>query len=258
LGAYLDLATTKYASVLIETEVGTLQSQHVKVSKQWLIAQREQAARIPQVAKVAALRSSGSKGSTVTSIWPQLENQTPEISRTELRKLNIRVNRSQVIPADDKRDQEIDRLQRLLDQALAEKTAAVEDGAASTRMVKTLSLENDQLRKLRVQNNAAVDVYHAPLPPPAKRVLSNVEILNIAKQEARKVICNQARELWAHADFAECRTGKMAQIVRRTVPPELAKYLPKTDTVLAKWLTADAAPASAKRKGRPSKYDPNK
>jgi hypothetical protein len=258
LGAYLDIAVTKYASVLIETEVGVLESQHVKINREWLLAQREQVAGLPEVAKAIALRSCASNGATVTPILPQLEDQTPDSSRTELRKLNIRIERNLIIPADDDRGHEIERLQRLLDTTKAEKTAAIEDGAALTRMVKTLSLENDQLRKARVEKNNYADVHLPSAPQAITRPLSNVELLNVAKQKTRDAICSYARELWAHSDFAGCRTGKMAQIVRRAVDPELAKYLPATDTVLARWLTSDAAPPSAKRKGRPSKSDPNK
>lgn len=261
LGAYLDIAVNKYASVLIETEAGVLQSQHVKINREWLLAQREQVARLPEVAKAIALRSYGSNGSngaTITPIRPQLEDQTPDTARAELRKLNIRIERGLVIPGDDHRDQKIEQMQYLLDVAQAEKTAAIEEGAALTRMVKTLSLENDQLRKARVEKNTHADMPYPSASQMTKRPLSNVEILNVAKRQAREAICSHAMELWAHPDLAGCRTGKMAQIVRHSVDQELAKYLPETDAVLARWLTSDAAPPSAKRKGRPSKSDPNK
>jgi hypothetical protein len=258
LGAYLNLAVDKYASVLIETEVGVLHSQHVKVNREWLLAQREQVTQLPEVAKTLAFKSFRAHGAaTVTPIFSPLTDQNPDAARAELRKLKIRIEKILALPADDIRDQEIERLQILVHTSYAEKMAAIEAGVALARTVKTLTLENDQLRKARIEKPAPTN----PLlyePNPAKRPLSNVEIRNAAIQKARETVCEVARGLWAHPDLAECRTGKMAQIVRRSVDQELLKLLPKTDIALGRWLTADAAPPSAKRKGRPSKSDPNK
>jgi hypothetical protein len=258
LGAYLNLAVNKYASVLIETEVGVLQSQHVKVNREWLLAQREQAAQLPEVARAAVLRTSGAHGATVSPIFSPLIDQTPDTAHSELRKLNIRIEKHLTLPADDLRDREIQQLQMLVYTTHTEKMAAIEESAALARTVKTLTLENDQLRKARIEKPASTNFLLLQEPNTANRPLSNVEIRNAAIQKARETVCEKARGLWAHSDLAECRTGKMAQIVRRSVDQELLKLLPKTDIALGRWLTADAAPPSAKRKGRPSKSDPNK
>lgn len=229
----------------------------MKVNREWLLAQREQVAQLPEVAKALTFKSSSAHGATVTPIFSPLTDQTPDAARSELRKLKIRVEKILVLPADDIRDQEIERLQILVHTSHAEKMAAIEAGVALARTVKTLTLENDQLRKARIEKPDPTNFILFE-PSPAKRPLSNVEIRNAAIQKARETVCEIARGLWAHSDLAECRTGKMAQIVRRSVDQELLKLLPKTDIALGRWLTADAAPLSAKRKGRPSKSDPNK
>ncbi|WP_095148458.1 hypothetical protein [Pseudomonas sp. Irchel s3a18] len=253
LGAYLDIAVRKYASVIIEVESGVLASEHVKVNREWLLDQRAQAARQPEVMREIELRSFASKGGTVTPILPPLENQTPEVARAELRKLNVRLARNLMIGPDDQRDAEIERLQGLLAVAVAEKMAATDESVTLSRMVKTLTLENDQLRKARA-DKASPATSQQPAIQQAERLrLSNVEIRNQAKGTTRKVVSDLAKAMWAHPDFVNYRTMEMTTLVRRLTEVEHGKSLPDTDTVLARWLTADAAPPSAKRKGRPSK-----
>lgn len=194
----------------------------------------------------------------MTPIVPLLENQTPESVQIELRKLNIRIERSLALLPDDQRDQEIGQLRTLLENAKAAELTAIEKAAGLAKMIKTLSLENDQLRKVRAEKNShTVPLQQLPILV-IERQQSNVEIRNLEIQKTREAVCSYARGLWAHEDLAKCRTRKMAEIVRKAFDSDLTKYLPKTDVVLARWLSEDAAPVSAKRKGRPSKSDPNK
>lgn len=252
LGAYLDIAVSKYASVIIETEVGVIESSYVAVNREWLLSQREHAARQPEVIREIALRSYASKGATVTPILPQLEDQTPEAARAELRKLNIRLERNLTIGPDDQRDREIERLQELLDASNAEKTAVTDEKTALARMVKTLTIENDQLRKARAQTQPVQSVQ--PTAPKAKKhTPTNVEILNEEVRATRKAVAERARPLWLHEDFANHRTMDMVRTIRCLAETEPMGRLPETDEVLARWLSEDAAPPFAKRPGRPRK-----
>lgn len=248
MGAYLNLAVDKYASVLIETEIGVLESQHVRVSKDWLRRQRQHAARLPEVIRERAVRAQGSNGATVTPILPELENQTPEKAYEDLRRFKVRIERNQFIKADDPQVDEIERLRALLATSDAEKAALV-------RMVKTLTIENDQLRKVRAQT-----VVTAPPTPPKqkKRKLTNVEVLNEETRATRLAVAERARQLWLHEDFANHRTMDMVQVIRRIAESEPEWKLPDTPEVLARWLSHDAAPAFAKRPGRPQKNNSKK
>lgn len=251
LGAYLDIAVSKYASVLIETEVGTLESQHVRVSREWLLSQREQAARQPEVIREIALRSYASKGATVTHISPQLEDQTPEAARAELRRLKIRLERNLIIGPDDQRDGEIERLQGLLGASSAGE-------AALARMVKTLTIENDQLRKTRADSVPPISSSKPFAPKVKKRSITNVEILNEETRVTRKIVAERAISLWGHQDYASHRTMDMVCTIRNLAETEPMGKLPETNEVLARWLSEDAAPPFAKRAGRPSKKKPKK
>lgn len=253
LGAYLDIAVSKYASVIIETEVGVVESAHVAINREWLLSQREQAAGQPEVIREIALRSYASKGATVTPILRQLEDQTPEAARAELRKLNIRLERSLTIGPDDQRDEEIERLQVLLEVSNAEKMAVADENTALGRMVKTLTIENDQLRKTRADKVSPVVHPQSVVQQAPSRRPTNVEIRNDASRATREVVADLARSMWAHEDFTKYRTMEMALMIRRLTEAEHGDKLPKTDVVLARWLSADAAPPSAKRRGRTSK-----
>lgn len=253
LGAYLDIAVSKYASVIIETEVGVVESAYVAINREWLLSQREQAARQPEVIREIALRAYASKGATVTPILPQLEDQTPEAARAELRKLNIRLERSLTIGPDDQRDKEIERLQGLLEASNSEKMAEADEKTALARMVKTLALENDQLRKARTDKVSPAAQPQPAIHQTASRRPTNVEIRNDASRATREVVADLARSMWAHEDFTEYRTMEMALMIRRLTEAEHGDKLPKTDVVLARWLSADAAPPSAKRRGRTPK-----
>ncbi|WP_271196185.1 hypothetical protein [Pseudomonas turukhanskensis] len=251
LGAYLDLAVTKHASVLIETQVGVVQSHHVKVNREWLSIQREQAMRVPDVARAIARRFSGSKGATVTPMFPELEDQDPREALSELRKVKVRLERNREIPADDARDLELDQIRHLLAASDAKGLAVTKENASLVMTVKTLTLENDRLRKVRSESPVSSSLMKS-------KPISNVEVRNAAIRRARESVADVARALWSYPDFANCRTGEMAPIVRRSVDPNLLVFLPKTDVTLARWLTKDSAPPSAKRKGRPAKIAPKK
>lgn len=253
LGAYLNLAVSKYASVLIETEIGVVESAYVAVNREWLARQREYAARQPEVAQEIAIRSRASKGATVSQIQPRLEDQDPEAARAELRKLNIRIERHLVIRQDDERDAEIERLLGLLEVSNAEKAAEATEKASLAKMVKVLTIENDQLRKARAE---AIQLIESPKPdtPKAKRrTITNVEIFNEAKRATRKVVADRAQQLWLHEDFANHRTTDMVHTIRRLAETEPMGKLPQDDKTLARWISKDAAPPFAKRPGRPSK-----
>jgi len=251
LGAYLDIAVNKYASVIIETEGGVLESAHVAINREWLLSQREQAARQPEVIQEMALRSYASKGATVTPILPQLQDQTPEIARAELRRINIRVERHLIIGADDRRDVEIERLQELLNASNAEKVAVTDEKTSLDRMIKTLAIENDQLRKARAQTTPPVASAPSNTPKAKKHTPTNVEILNEEARATRKAVAERARPLWLHEDFASHRTMDMVRTIRCLAETEPMGRLPETDEVLARWLSEDAAPPFAKRPGRP-------
>jgi hypothetical protein len=255
LSAYLDLAVTRHASVLIETDAGVVHSEHVFINRSWLLAQNEQMVILPGVAQAIALRSSGTQNGSVTSLYPQLEDQTPEAARAELRRLKIQIERNLVLPGADLRDREIETFQAQLVILREEKSQTDELNAALARTIRMLTLENDQLRKARVQGAPSRQI-----PPinQAARPPSNVEQRNAAIREARAEVAKIGKSLWASPDLADCRTGKMAQIVRDSIDPKYAAHLPETNISLGRWLSKDAAPASAKRGGRPSKSDPNK
>ena len=243
MGAYLNLAVDKYASVLIETEVGVVESQHVRVSKDWLRRLSQNAAKLPEVMRERVVRAQGSSGANVTPILPELENQTPEKALEDLRRFKIRLDRNHLIKPDDPKIDESDRLRTLLATADAEK-------ATLAMMVKTLTIENDQLRKVRAQIVPLAE----PIPTKQKaRKTTNVEIFNEESRATRLAVNEHARELWRHEDFANHRTMEMVQVIRRMAVSEPAWKLPETDEVLARWLSGDAAPAFAKRPGRPPK-----
>lgn len=121
LGAYLNTAVTRLVSVLIETEVGVIESSHVAVNREWLLKQREHAARQPEVVREIELKSYASHGAAVTPIIQPLADQDPKAARAELRKLNIRIERSLVIRPDDERDAEIERLRIQLEASTSRK-----------------------------------------------------------------------------------------------------------------------------------------
>lgn len=258
LGAYLNLAVSKYASVLIETEIGAVESAYVAVNLEWLARQHESAARQPEVAREIAMRSCVSKGTTVSPIQPWLEDQDPEAALAELRKLNIRIERHLVMRHDDGRDAEIERLLGLLEASNAERVAEAVEKNALAKMVKVLTIENDQLRKERAH----------PTPPPASsqpqkperkpKKPTNVEIFNEESRASRAAIADLARTLWEHEDYSNHRTMDMVHVIRRMAESEPAWKIPETDEVLARWLSEDAAPAFAKRPGRPRKEKPKK
>ena len=257
LGAYLEVAVNKYASVIIETEVGVVESAHVVINRDWLLRQRERAAAQPEVIREIALRSYASKGAHSTPIFGHLEDQTPETARIELRKLKIRLERSLTIGPDDQRDEDILRLQALLRDANADKKAMSDENIALSRMVRTITIENDQLRKTRADNAPST---LSPLPAvmhATSRKPTNVELRNDALRATRKIVADLAISMWKHEDCADYRTMEMAQMIRRLTEAEHGEKLPKTDVVLARWLSEDAAPPSAKRRGRP-KMDKSK
>lgn len=253
LGAYLDTAVNKYASVFIETEAGVIESSHVAVSREWLIKQHAHAVRQPEVIREIAIRSRASKGATVTPLIPLLEDQDSQAALAELRKLKIRLERNLVIRPDNERDREIERLRALLEISNAEKVAATCEKAALAQMVKTLTIENDELRKARAQTSQLVASVQPAFPKSKQRTPTNVEILNEEARATRKAIADRARLLWLHEDFANHRTTDMVHTIRRLAETEPMGRLPETDEVLARWLSADAAPAFAKRPGRPRK-----
>lgn len=255
LSAYLDLAVTKHASVLIETDAGVVRSEHVCINRDWLLAQNEQMALLPGVVQAMALRSSVGQNASVTPLYPQLEDQTPDTACAELRRLKIHIERSLVLPGVDSRDRDIEKLQTQLATLVEEKSQADELNAALATMLRMLTLENDQLRKVKAVEASSRQLLSSG---EAARSLSNVELRNIAIREARAEVAKLGRALWASQDLADCRTSKMAQLVRDHIDPQYASFLPETNITLARWLSADAAPQSAKRRGRPLKSDPNK
>lgn len=253
LGAYLNLAVSKYASVLIETEIGVVESAYVAVNRGWLARQREHAARQPEVAREIAIRSRVSKGATVSPIQPRLEDQNPEAARAELHKLNIRIERHLVIRQDDERDVEIERLLGLLEISNAEKAAGAAEKASLARMVKVLTIENDQLRKARAEATQLIEALKPDTLKAKKRKITNVEIFNESARATRKAVSERARQLWLHEDFANHRTTDMVQTIRLLAETEPMGALPQNDETLARWISKDAAPPFAKRPGRPSK-----
>lgn len=259
LGAYLDLAVSKHASVIIETGVGVIESRHVNISRTWLLAQSDRFAMLPSAAKAISQRLSGTQKASVTPLFPALDDQTPEGVRDELRRLKIRIERNLVLTGSDQRDQEIERLQALVTSLADEKCQAEEMAAALAQTMRMLTLENDQLRKARARASDRDVKEDSPSPvSPARCEPTNVEKRNDRSRRVRAAVAPYAKGMWASPDLANCRTGKMAQLVRATIDPTIAALLPKSDVTLSRWLTRDAAPASAKRKGRPSRSDPNK
>lgn len=258
LGAYLNLAVSKYASVLIETEIGVVESAYVAVNREWLARQREHAARQPEVAREIAIRSRVSRGATVSPIQPRLEDQDPEAARAELRKLNVRIERHLVLRHDDRRDAEIERLLGLLEASNAEKAAEAAEKTALAKMVKVLTMENDQLRKERARATQPIELPKPDTLKAKRRTITNVEIFNEDARATRNAVAERARQLWNHGDFANHRTMDMVHTIRRLAETEPMGRLPKDDKVLARWLSEDAAPAFAKRPGRPRKENTKK
>lgn len=258
LGAYLNLAVSKYASVLIETEIGVVESAYVVVNRDWLARQREHAARQPEVAQEIAIRYRVSKGATVSPIQRQLEDQDPKAARAELRKLNIRIERHLVMRPDDERDAEIERLLGLLETSNTEKAVEAAEKTALANMVKVLTIENDQLRKERARHVPAPANSQPQKPEKKPKKPTNVEIFNEESRASREAVADLARTLWDHEDYSNHRTTHMVQVIRRMAESEPTWKLPETDEVLARWLSEDAAPAFAKRPGRPRKEKPKK
>lgn len=259
LSGYLDLAVSKHASVFIETEAGVFRSENVFISRSWLMALNELAILQPGVAQPIALRAFGTQKASVTSLFPPLDDQTPDSVRAELRRLKIQIERNFVLPGEDARDREIESLRAQVASLVEAKSQVDELNAAQAMTLKMLTLENDQLRRVR-EHEASSRKVSAPVEAvqPPVRSISNVEMRNAAIREARCEVAKLAMALWASPDLADCRTGKMAQLVRDHIDAKYAKLLPATNISLAKWLSSDVAPPSAKRRGRPSKSDPNK
>ncbi|TRM39126.1 hypothetical protein [Pseudomonas aeruginosa] len=255
LSAYLDLAVAKYASVLIETDVGAIRSEHVRINRGWLIAQSEQVALLPSLAQAALVRSSAGQKASVTSLYPPLLDQTPEAASAELHRLKIRIERNLVLPGLDSREREIESLQARVASLEEGKSQAEKLNAAMATTLRMLTLENDQLRRARAEDASLISSVSSTA---ISRKPSNVELRNEAIREARIEAVKLATVLWASPDLADCRTGKMTQLVRNHIDPRYAALLPKTDLALARWLSQDAAPPMAKRRGRPPKSDPNK
>jgi hypothetical protein len=259
LGDYLDLAVTKHAGVFIETEAGVFRAENVFINRRWLMALNELAILQPGVAQPIALRSFGTQKASVTPLFPQLEDQTPDSVRAELKRLKIQIERSLVLPGEDARDREIESLRAQLTSLEEAKSQSDELCTAQAMTLKMLTLENDQLRKTREEavSSRVVPAFVEAVRP-AERPISNVEMRNLAIREARCEAAKLAMALWASPDLAACRTGKMAQLVRDHIDAKYAELLPATNISLAKWLSSDVAPPSARRRGRPSKSDPNK
>ncbi|PWB33761.1 hypothetical protein DCO48_08885 [Pseudomonas sp. SDI] len=250
LGAYLNLAVSKYASVLIETEMGVVESAYVVVNRDWLARQREHAVRQPEVAKEIAMRYRVSKGATVSPIQRQLEDQDPKAARAELRKLNIRIERSLVIRPDDERDAEIERLRIQLDASSVREKYLAATVDASDKAIKILTRENDQLRKERSSTQLPPASIATRRPDTKPRKLSNVEVRNEKARACQAQVKERATSLWLHDDYAKHRTTDMVNVIRRLADSEPDWNLPKNDAVLARWISS-SAPEFARRPGRP-------
>lgn len=250
LGAYLNLAVSRYASVLIETEIGVVESDYVVVNRDWLARQRAHAVRQPEVAKEIAMRYRVSKGATVSPIQRQLEDQDPKAARAELRKLNIRIERSLVIRPDDERDAEIERLRIQLDASTVREKYLAATVGASDKAIKILTRENDQLRKERSSTQLPPASIETRKPDTKPRKLSNVEMRNEKTRACQAQVKERAISLWLHDDYAKHRTTDMVNVIRRLADSEPDWNLPKNDAVLARWISS-SAPEFARRPGRP-------
>ena len=257
LAAYLDLAVSKHASVIIETGVGVIESRYVSISRSWLLAQSERLAMLPTAAKAISQRLFGTSKASVRPLYPHLDEQTPEASREELRRLKIQVQKALALPGVDQRDREIEQLRAQVAALTTEKGQADELAAALAKTLRMLTIENDQLRKVRAKE--ALSSVATPSPAvPVVREPTNVEKRNDLTRRVRDAVATYARGMWESPDLANYRTGEMVRLVRATIDPSIAALLPKTDVTLGRWLTKDAAPSSAKRKGRPSSTRPKK
>lgn len=257
LSAYLDLAVSKHASVIIETGAGVIESRYVSINRSWLLAQSEQLAMLPTAAKAIPQRLSGTAKVSVTPLLPHLDDQTSEAAREELRRLKIQVEKTLALPGVDQRDREIEQLRAQLATLAEEKGQADELAAALAKTLRMLTIENDQLRKARANDTALKESTPTPVPP-TLRVLTNVEKRNDMTRRVRDAVATYAKGMWESPDLANYRTGEMVRLVRATIDPTIAALLPKADATLGRWLTKDAAPSSAKRKGRPSSTCPKK
>lgn len=251
LAAYLDLAVSKHASVIIETGVGVIESRYVSINRSWLLAQSDRVSMLQTAAKAIAQRLSGNAKASVRPLYPHLDEQTPEASREELRRLNIQVQKALALPGVDQRDREIEQLRAQVTALTEEKGQADELAATLARTLRMLTIENDQLRKVRAKE-ATLMVTTSTSVLPTVREPTNVEKRNDLTRRVRDAVATYARGMWDSPDLANYRTGEMARLVRATIDPAIAARLPKTDVTLGRWLTKDAAPSSAKRKGRPS------
>lgn len=251
LAAYLDLAVSKHASVIIETGVGVIESRYVSINRSWLLAQNERLAMLPTAAKAISQRLSGTAKACVRPLYPHLDEQTPEASREELRRLKIQVQKALALPGVDQRDLEIEQLRAQVTALKEEKGQADELAAALARTLRMLTIENDQLRKARA-NDTPLNLVKPSPAVPAVREPTNVEKRNDLTRRVRDAVATYARGMWDSPDLANYRTGEMVRLVRATIDPAIAALLPKTDVTLGRWLTKDVAPSSAKRKGRPS------
>ncbi|GKS06577.1 hypothetical protein PSTH1771_16195 [Pseudomonas syringae pv. theae] len=252
LGAYLNTAVTRLVSVLIETEVGVIESSHVAVNREWLLNQREHAAHQPEVVREIELRSYASHGATVTPIIQPLEDQDPKAARAELRKLNVRIERSLVIRPDDERDAEMERLRIHLEASSAREKALAAKNDASDKAIKILTRENDQLRKERSSTQLPPASIATRKPDVKPRKLSNVEMRNEKARACQAQVKERAMSLWRHDDYAKHRTMDMVNVIRRLADSEPEWDLPKNDAALARWISS-SAPEFAKRPGRPCK-----
>ncbi|MGK9416046.1 hypothetical protein ACSSUR_07800 [Pseudomonas cedrina] len=252
LGAYLNTAVTRLVSVLIETEVGVIESSHVSVNREWLLNQREHAARQPEVVREIELRSYASHGTTVTPIIQPLEDQDPKAARAELRKLNIRIERSFVIRPDDERDAEIERLRIELEASTAREKAVAAKNYAFDKAIKILTRENDQLRKERSSTQLSPASIATRKPDTKLGKLSNVEMRNQKARACQAHVKERAVSLWQHHDYAKHRTMDMVNVIRRLADSEPDWGLPKNDATLARWISS-SAPEFARRPGRPRK-----
>lgn len=246
-GSYLDLAVRKHVSVLVETGAGTVQAEHVFINRSWLLEQYKLATSQPSVIQALKLRSYQAGGATVTPIQPPLQDQTPADSRIELAKLKIRLERHTMLRPDDERDKEIAQLREQLATANAERNKFADEQATLELTIKLLSTENDALRKERAPTTGAQKA-----PKDTARKQSNVETFNEEQRATRNAVAEYARALWSHPDFSETRTMEMVHLIRRACETVPMGNLPATDARLAIWLSQDAAPPFAKRRGRPS------
>lgn len=252
LGAYLNTAVNKYASVLIDTEIGAIESSRVLVNRDWLTRLYERAERQPEAIREIAIRSRASKGATVTPLIPLLEDQDPKAARAELRKLNIRIERSLVIRPDDERDAEIERLRIQLEASTSREKSLAATVDASDKAIKILTRENDQLRKDRSSKQLPPAPIATRKPDTKPRKLSNVEMRNEKARACQAQVKERATSLWRHDDYAKHRTTDMVNVIRRLADSEPDWNLPKNDAALARWISS-SAPEFAKRPGRPRK-----